>query len=289
MLATYVHSGRCGVLTPIVGLIGVAMAGALGWVYQWLIGVIPLVFLDALLCAGLGLGVGVIGSQVVRFGKCRSGLVGAVIATLLVSAALIVSHYVAYQQAVGAGNQVSIADYIAAKKSVGWRIGRSKSGIPIKGFFVFVIWAIEALAVWFFGIALTTVAAGKPFCESCLRWADQRLVRASTRTPSAATVAALKSAADMPTLLDLPEPGPDAGGELGADELTYEVKVCPGCGGTATLSVSVKTVALKNAKKNERTETVTSLHEHVLLDSSELAAVTELVRGLDATAPPARA
>src|SRR5262249_51877706 len=150
------------------------------------------------------------------------------------------------------------------------------------GVFVYILWAVEFAAVAAFCLLMARESAARPFCESCQQWADKEILTRVVRTPSVAAVEAVRKADKNTTLLDLPAPGPDAGGPFRGDEFHYKLTACPNCRGVATLSVSLHAIGPHASRKNETVKSVQNLHDRVVLAPSEVATVTALVEALPA-------
>ena len=283
MLAKFVPSGRVDATSILVAPAVIAIAAGLGWVYQILIEVIPFIYIDALLVAGLGFGIGLITAKSVKFGNCRNPIAAGLLGAAAGLAAVGVSHVAAYQHTLAlakAQGPVSVSDYLSFRTQVGWSVGKGGSGVPIKGPFVYVFWAVECLSVIGFAFAMGRAAGARPYCEECRRWADSVVTSRAVRTPGAAGVAVVRGADDIAKLLDLPAGAADAGGAIGRDELIYSLTACPACGGVATLAVQLKTVKLRHPKKKDVQTSTAMLHDMVLLAPSEVAMVKELVEGI---------
>src|SRR5437588_11227556 len=95
--AAYRTSGRFNPLT-IALFAGAMVAGAgAAWLYQALMTWIPYIYVNLVLCAGFGVGLGVAGAFAVRRGHCRNRILALVLALPLALGAVGASYYWAYQ------------------------------------------------------------------------------------------------------------------------------------------------------------------------------------------------
>lgn len=197
-MKVYKPSGKMGPLALPAALVGggaVAVAGA--WLYQWLIDIIPFIYVNALLTVGFGAALGYVLYHTFRRFHGRSpglmGGVGVVVALMGIGASFFFAHRL-WQDDVREelaetsfedeeGNVVSLADlpqesldelltfsqFIESRVELGWTLGKS-GGLGVSGFMVYILWLIEGgiiLAGTFIG---AYGVAWVPFCERCKVW-----------------------------------------------------------------------------------------------------------------------
>ena len=224
MILTYQPSGKLNplVLTFSIGA-GVAMIG-LGFVYQKLLSWIPLIYLNALLVFGYAMAGGFMMQFAVKKGKCRNPMAAKVLGLVVGVVAILSTHRFAYQFALDEAipeimaedptvteaelrAEITFDHYVEVRVEEGWSIGkpgRSGSGLPLKGIFVYIVWLIEAGAVvWW-----TCVGANKmsqvPFIEAGDVWADQTEVVVRLAGQTLASKADLSEAGTLEQLIALP-------------------------------------------------------------------------------------
>jgi len=69
-----------------------------------------------------------------------------------------------------AKNEFGFGKYIDFRVEEGWEIGRSSSGIPLKGFFVWIIWLLELAIIAAVGYGIAGSVAHIPFDEASMTW-----------------------------------------------------------------------------------------------------------------------
>jgi len=90
----------------------------------------------------------------------------------------------------------------------------------------------------------------------------------------------------MAGVLEVPAPGPDAGGVLGEDQLVYVIKGCPFCALTATLTIEYHAVLLN--PRREARPWLATLQQDVSLDGKAAKEAAQLVARLGAYRTAAR-
>jgi hypothetical protein len=281
-LSRFAPSGRVHPLAILLSAAFLIPAGLVAGPYQWnhefLAGhggraIILAPFFAPLLGALAG---GLARIAVVR-GHCRNPKAGLGIGWLLGGAAILASHYVAWQEAAAGDPNFTPAQYLAAATSAGWTL--TPLGMPdLSGLTVYLIWALEAGIVLGLAGWLGCKTAAEPYCESCGRWANRRLGRATIRSPGSAGLEQIRSAASVETLLHVPPPGPDAGGELGKDEVVYALRGCTRCSGTGTLTV--EWIAVKLGHRQQERRYYQALQETMALEGDSASAARMLLERL---------
>lgn len=281
MLAKYEPSHRVGPMTAVMIVPAIVAGFGAAWAYQWLIELIPFLYLDALLVIGLGFAVGGATALCLWVGKCRNPIVGALIGVVIAGLAVAASHYFAYQHALAKAPGVSWSQYIDTRVKVGWSIGRRANGAKLKGMFVYLCWAVEAGACVVGGVIAGLTTAAKPFCERCGRWASKVEAEGSTRVSDEGVVARIAAADDIAQVLDVPPMPAVIPASAGAIDLKFVLKSCPTCDEISTVSVErVEHMIDKKGKPETKSK---SLHSDILLAAPEAAIVKELVVSFSGT------
>jgi hypothetical protein len=284
MLARFNPSGRVGPLTIPIVLMLALLAALVAWPYQWIVELFAVHGGTAIVVATffvpvLGGLTGWLAWTAVDRGKCRNPQVGRIAGCLLGLVALAASHYAAYRTATWKFDDVAVADYLKATTTTGWHVLGSESP-DISGAMVYLIWGLEAAIVLGVSGWLGGEAARRPFCERCDQWAGVELGRAVIRSPGNAGIHRIRAAQAVAGLLEVPSPGPDAGGLLGKDQLAYVLKGCPHCTATATLTIDFRAMIL-NLRKEEHPLRET-LHQDVSLEGHAARDAAQLIARLGA-------
>jgi len=297
MLMAYEPSGRSGPLLSIWGLLAIGALVASGWVYQLAIDWIPLIFLNALLTAGYGfLGFVMVGLAL-NYSKCRSPVFGVLLGLAVGLAGTAGTHYFAYARVIDTAmaqyeketdkpaerekmtQALPIASYFETRVEQGWRI----SSMPISGFFVYLIWFIEALLIIGISVLGGWLAGREPFCESCNVWADEERLLLTRWDQSDEAVEQLDGATTLDELINPPTTRPHwtAEKQLGTSWLDYKVNACPNCEESRFLSISKNWVELDT--EGDETEKSNEVHEYLVID----AEIAEQLEQLAVTLVPA--
>lgn len=188
---TYQPSGRFEATTiPFALGAGLLVALGLGWVYQWLVDFIPLIYINALLTLGFGGAIGLAVGFGASFGKCRNAMLAIVLAVVCATAAEAGTMYFAYKNfqakldkrlAKRFGKRYSptlrkrfvdrytLSKYIKLRVKTGWRIKRTK----MTGVMVWIIWGIEFAILLILSVMVSRGMTLRPFCERRKEWAEE--------------------------------------------------------------------------------------------------------------------
>ncbi|HEY2745293.1 MAG TPA: hypothetical protein VGL86_11740, partial [Polyangia bacterium] len=253
--ASYRASGRVGPLT--IALFAAATVGGAGvaWIYQMGMTWIPYIYINLVLCGLFGAGLGAAGAFAVRRGHCRNRVVALVLAVPLALTAVGASYYWAYESTIakvaehnpGASvadirAEVTFARWVEARKAAGWTMSSHSSSSSslrastpdISGAGVFVIWAIEALAILGIAALVVDAEAKKPYCERCNRWCAPKPI-----TLGGLTRLDVEHAVQLGDLMPLVDIQVRSDGDA-ARSIVLTGTVCDGCSDTAFLSVDEK-------------------------------------------------
>jgi phosphate/sulfate permease len=283
--ASYRPSGRFSPLAFALFAAAIVAAAAAAWLYQSLMTWIPYIYVNFILCAGFGAGLGVAGAFAVRRGHCRNRILALVLAVPLAAAGIGASYYWAYRSTLSAladknpetpieaiRDEVTFERWVDARKEAGWTMTSSHStpsrrnSPDISGAGVFVIWVIEALMLLGITLLLVDTEAAKPYCERCGTWC----------TPKPLTLGGLgredvEHATQLGDLMPLVDIQLRSDGDP-AKSIVLTGNLCDGCSDTAFLSVDERTTTQK--KKQTAVKTV-HLLKHAILTQPQRAAFVQ--------------
>jgi len=209
-----------------------------------------------------------------KHGKCRSPIVAALIGIAAGSVAMAASHYTAYLwtlRSLPAGGTLGFFDYLDVRAKVGWSFGkRSKSGMPITGWMVWTLWALEAAVVILAACVGASKAACQPFCETCHAWADKEAQKFGIPGLTPGSIERISESDGLDEILSPPleEIGP------GPTVLNYRVRSCPKCERVAFLDLEKQTTTYD--KKGQATVANASVGSCLALSPEEVQAIDQL-------------
>jgi hypothetical protein len=270
----YRHSGRFSplALLPVMA-VSILIAAAAGVAYGIIVYYMPLIYINALLCIGLGYSLGVLvrkmamrqhirNIQVIALTGLLAGLAAEYAAFVGWLLPVVGWSAVIYQP----GELIDVLQVVADKGVWGY-----SSGSPITGIFLYLHWLAEGLVL--IGAAASNSISGlkeTPYCETCGQWLRE-----------ASVVGPFQPIAEVKTLRDNLERGDFAalGDVKPMDPQSpasrfsqIELRDCPTCDAMAVMTVRNITVSVDGeGKATTTTEPVVS---GLLIDR----ATSELVR-----------
>jgi hypothetical protein len=263
-------------MTAVIGLL---IAAILAVIYARLENWIPFVYLNVILLLGLGFVIGLVVQNRARAAKIRHAGVAGMIALLCGLVALYfawAADFVFRTGAVPPGHYLNALDPLVLGRYVSffyengaWGLG--KGGGVVKGWFLGLVWVIEALVIVGFPTLIVANEFGdNVFCERCRTWntTQNDVVRLSPA--SGLDVSQLADAENLDELCRMPH------AEAGAAEfLRVNLSTCASCPETNTLRIDRVTVKTdkKDGKPSETTQTLIS---RLLISPEELEAVRQL-------------
>jgi hypothetical protein len=281
--ASYRASGRVQPLTLALFVAATAGGGAVAWLYQSLMSWIPYIYVNLLLCAAFGAGLGFAGAFAVRRGHCRNRVLALALAMPLALVAVGASYYWGYRSTIASiadenpgtpvdaiRADVTFERWIDSRKRVGWTLRSSHSSShrdspDIAGAGVFVVWLIEALGIVGLTALIVDTEAAKPYCERCGRWCTPKpLILGGLGR------ADLEHAVQLGDLMPLVDIALRSDGDP-ARSLVLTGNVCEGCSDTAFLTVEEKTTTQR--KKQTSTKSVRLLNNAILTSQQRAAFV----------------
>ena len=174
--------------------LGMGLVAALvgGFLYQHLVSIIPLIYLNVVATIGLGAGIGFAFGYGASLGKFREPLAAAGLAALCGLVAIVVSFRVAHAQGAKEMNEelaavfpatdegippelahlqdMSLGSWIDLRVETGWsvgRIGRSSDGPGFSGIFVWLIWLAELGIVCGAAAKFAYKLTDTVYCDDC--------------------------------------------------------------------------------------------------------------------------
>ena len=287
MIPTYKASGRVGFLSLPLLILALVAAVLLAFVYQLALGWIPLIYVNFLATIGVGMALGYAGAWVVKQGKVRNALVAISIGILLAATGLGAKYFFQYRSLLAEATNLVMREntipehqradvrktlvdggftflyHLEFRATQGWALGRrGGNGLPIKGVFVYLVWAIEAGIICYIAVREAKRAAGEPFSEQLNTWASESDIVMTLPINDASMVSKIQSASGVNDLLEIPIPKTDVSNQFAV----YKVNSIPGQEfEDAYLSVSLLTVTTN--KNGEPQKTETPLVKHAILSA----------------------
>ncbi len=295
MIPTYKASGRVGFLSLPLLLLILVVAVVLAFVYQLALHWIPIIYVNVLATIGMGMALGYVGAWVVTKGKVRNVLVGISIGILLAVAGLGAKYYFQYQAMLDEATEFvmteknlredqrvdlrkSLADgeltflkHLEFRAAQGWALGRGGgNGAPIQGFFVYLVWAIEAGIIFYWAVRLPQRAASEPFSEPLNTWASESDVVMTLPVNDESMVSKIRDSSTLDDLLQIPIPKTDTANQFAM----YKVNSIPGQEfEDAYLTVSLLTITTNN--KGEPVRNEKPIVRHAVLSASSRKQLVE--------------
>jgi hypothetical protein len=246
-LSYYKPSGRIGPVFLVVLPAALAVIVLLAVVYQFLVTVIPLVWLGLGVFLVTGLGCNAIAKRAVLWGKCRSPFFGTHVGLAAAVVFILAGHASSFLFYRGVarhhGKDLTVTRYLEIREEVGWTFRRARNRdsllpdrertVHLGGKLVYVAWTLELLLAVSFIAAGTRRTAKTPFCEACGRWLIHERILRNYRTDRKG-VTALREARSVETLADwfLPDYSPKA-------TVVYRYRQCPKCSDERFLTVRI--------------------------------------------------
>lgn len=179
--------------------IGIIIFPLLGLLYAYAIWYIPFIYINFLIAAALGFAIGfVVDKTVIRFGKVRNSKLGSFLGILAGLITLYFHWSVWVDLVINAGQQygssqigVTVSNIqvlqvftLASNPTLLFElIGQiNQTGtwgfksIPVSGFFLSIIWVIEALIIIIIPTFMAWIASKKPFCETNNAWFKEEIL-----------------------------------------------------------------------------------------------------------------
>lgn len=247
MFQTYQPSGKAGVLTWPLTLVGIGLTIALAFVYQYLLDWIQLIYVNLLLAWGMSIGLGMIGVWVVKSGPVRSVTLAAVLGFLIALAGVSAKFSFQYSGWLDAATwfvmaeenfsddrydevhrniaaEIGFLEYLKIRSNEGFTIGRNRGGMTIRGIFVYTIWIIEFGVFAWYAVRMPCSAAALPYSEKLASWASEEETVMTLPITDSEMVTRIKSAQSVDDLLNIPIPKTDISKQFAV----YRVHSIPG-------------------------------------------------------------
>lgn len=281
MLQTYQSSERVPSKFFIEAPLALAGAAILGAVYQVIMHYLPLIYLDVIICVGMGFATGYAVRLLIKSTHCRNKLAGAGLGLAAALVAVAVGHYVEYQfnrpgMIATAAPDIRAAldakltfwSYLELRAEAGWHVGKvgstNANSPTIGGPLSYIVWGIEATIIAAGAIYGAFSATREPYCESCGKWADHKMADLIIPAPSAEIVQQITVANSLDTIL----PAPSTADTVTPETIVYTITSCPACKAFHTLKVEHQTLVANGKKLETKTDT---LRERILLSSTDVA------------------
>jgi hypothetical protein len=262
-LQRYTPSGAFRLSLVVYAVGGLLGAVLLAGLYEFLLDLIPFVYINLLLTLGFGFGLAFMGSLVIKSAHCRNRGIALVLALVIGGTGLAASYGWGYRRALSTvaeqyanttvlelAQEISVTAWLEARMEHGWTLRNS----DVNGGLVVFIWVIEALVILGFALTVGVSEAAEPYCERCQRWTESQGTGLQGLT--SADVQPLLDRGDLAAVLALQERADtDA-----AVRIQLLRNYCPQCSETAYLTVNEVRTALENGKEKEnKTELISKV------------------------------
>ena len=270
-LPTYRPSGSFNALVLPLAVLALLPGALLALAYQWLVHVIPFVYLNLLVMLGFAAALGLLVSQVVHWARCRNRAVAVLLGIVVATTALAASYGWDYRSTIGRvaaahpelttaqiRAEYDFASHLGARQEAGWKVKSS----TFRGTGVLLVWAVEALATLGLVVIMAWGSVGTPFCERCGRWTTKRELTIAGRSRD--DLEPLLARGDLDATVDLQPPVEAAPWPA----LRLSGSLCPGCRECGFLSVSERNQVMEKGKSKEQ---VHELLAHAILSPEQRA------------------
>lgn len=287
MVAYYRHSGRStpmGLPLTVVG--GTAAAAMLGVVYTYLTVWIPFIYVLFLVTIGFGFSLGWVTFFLAKAGKVRSTGATALAGLFVGLVGLFVAWAVDMPARLGrAGvegvdftlHPSAVLSYIGQLLETGsWTIGPWQP----TGFFLGVVWLIEAGIIVFFAMGIPGSSMGSSmFCEACDTWGEKENVPHRLSADRAEELVGRLQAGDFAVLSRTPRAGMEA-----AAYLKLRLHRCAGC--TDSNYLTLLGVTKTKDEKGKESESENEILELLKVPSAAVEEIRRAGREVDPKAAP---
>ena len=271
----YRHSGMIPISGLVITLVGGLTVGVVGAIaYAYLVRWIPILYLRVLLPVALGALIGFVVGRLARAGRLRNKA----ITLALVLLVTLIAYYFTWVFWIKAtfdrfveGHDLTVRWLITSPRMLWtaisflnetgtWSFKRSD---PVSGWFLGLIWLIEAGVIFVLALGTWTATAGDDvYCETCDKWAPDGAAIRRTVPGDPATARQRLAAHDFAYLDTLP-----ADSETSSHWWSFNYRRCPGCDNLHALSL-IETRITTDSKGNTSTKT-TKIVDKLLLSPQE--------------------
>jgi len=281
--AYYRHSGEWPLPATLLALVTGCVAGAvLSAAYAYAILYIPIAgYITFILTAGFGLGTGAVAGLLLKSAKVRNNTIaavaGVVVGALACWGSWVFWIYALLHRADVDAPLAALAlrpsllwETIAKVNEVGaWNI----HGATPTGALLWALWGVEALII-FGGSAFASFAviSDAPFCESCSRWSQKE---AGVCKSASGDIDELRPKLEAKSFAAIEQLGKVK--EESSGFYRFDLRSCPRCHQTNTLTLQAVKIELKNGKAQTSEK---ALVDHLLLTEGEALALKEIGRKL---------
>ena len=306
MYDTYKPSGKISPIFVLWLFLAILLTIGAAFLYELGLYWIPIIYLNILLTLVMGFVIGMLTGIVIKQGKIRNTLIAFLCMSSLMVVGIGGKFSFQYLRARGevkralanltlqnlkaeVGREVAAEDFdkfrdgalqrytplvhLQERVERGWQIGkagRANQGNPVSGIMVYIVWLIEAGAIFFVAFSAMLGAMRVPFSEKLGLWADENEVVMSLPITNEEMVGKIKSANSVQDLLELPVPKSDESNQLAV----YTVHSVPGVEmEDAYLSVELQTHLING--KGEKEVKTKSLVANAILTTAQRSQLKE--------------
>ncbi|MEM7453086.1 MAG: hypothetical protein AAF456_01910 [Planctomycetota bacterium] len=290
MLKTYQPSGRVGpTALPCFGIaLGLVVAAA--WPYQYLLRVLPLLYLNFVLTIGMAFVMAFLASLFIFLGHVRNPGVAIVFSLALAFSGIGAKFWFQYETMVAAKVDAELseknlfeADRARVKKSVrkeltfwkhiqlrykeGWNDG---AGQKMRGIFLIGAWLLEAAFLIYITNSAGAGTASDPYNENLNKWADKKETLLELPIDDEKLIAQIKSAVTVEQLLTMPVPRSDETNQI-AHYILNRIEDHP----LEDCYLSIELVTTKRNRRGEPEVETESLVNFAVISSLQLDQLAE--------------
>ncbi len=287
-IPTYKPSGSLNISVFLYFLLALFAGILVSWFYQWLVSIIPFIYINVVITIVFGVALGGLGYLAFKYGHSRNQTLNLVLGVPLALLPLATTYYwqylrlitdVAEAEEMGVSPDVGVAtfikdfpEYANLRKEAGWSIskGSSASGRTINGNFVYVVWGIEALIVTGGTLLIISGVTRTPYCEGCKRWCDAEK-KQDWPGISAQEVNTYLEKGDLEGVRNLPSSGIEQNRVM-----KVSCNYCNHCQTSGFLSLTEEWTYAKTSKGEDKTRTTELLHNAILSPDQRIKWINRL-------------
>ena len=226
MFEVYKPSGAFGIVFVPLLVAMLAIGIALAYLYQMLLEWIPFIYVTFILTIIFGACLGAFGRLVVKAGSVRNVLIAGIIGLVIGGGSHAAKFWFQYERILWEAAEIkaeeenktveqahqemrrdlSFWQHIKLRVDLGWELN---GGAPIAGFFVYLIWLIEAGIVIGLAVMMPNAASKEPFSEKTGQWASEESTIMMLPIDNPEMVDKISQATDVDQLLTIPIPKSD--------------------------------------------------------------------------------
>lgn len=264
MFETYKPSWKFGVAAIPLWLLAAVLVVPLSVIYVILLDLIPFIYVSVLLTLVAGWLLCLFAYFVCEWGHVRNSMIAWLIGLSLPVAFLTVKYFIQWQAWAIDDPNLGFMEHLQERVDTGWEISRRGNANQVNGFFVYIVWLIEAGILFFLSPFQAASQAGEPYSESLKKWASEDEQIMVLPISDGEMIAKIKAATTVDQLLEIPIPKSDEATKFAV----YNVSSIPGQEmEDAYLSVSLMDLVV--GSNGEVEQKLTPLVKNAILSSAQ--------------------